>query len=547
MAWLAVPLSLLPYLVALAIWLVLMTGALLLIWRLTVSGSRLYRYGMLVAALGLYPIVSGLRLGQVTFLVMAGVVLCWWLLRQERPFLAGLALGIMVVKPQAVLLVPVCLLLAGYWRVAAGWAVVAVPMAALSLLILGEEGIRNYRAAMTFAYHLPGLEQQSVSALVGLPALATAISVAAGLITLLIAWRARGRGPELPIAVGLTGSVLVTPYLNLYDLTALVVAAWLVLRLKPPGWVKGIMVAGYLTMEFGNAGFDRIPLLLVELAWLASIGFLTFHRPRQSIPPRPVGPPGRRARRIVVLPAYHAQKTVRDVVNQIPRHEVDRILLVDDASSDRTAELAMELGVDVIKHPSNLGYGGNQKTCYTNALLHGADVVVMLHPDGQYDPSLVPALCRAVEAGKGDVVLGSRWLGLDPSAAGMPGWKRLGNRFLTWTENEVLGLNLSEFHTGYRAYSRRFLETIPFADNANGFVFDSQVLIQAATFGFTIAEIPAVGRYFSDASSIGLKTSITYGLNTLAALIAYLLNRAGLSVSWLRPHHPPARADRLAA
>jgi glycosyltransferase involved in cell wall biosynthesis len=225
-------------------------------------------------------------------------------------------------------------------------------------------------------------------------------------------------------------------------------------------------------------------------------------------------------------------------------------LLVDDASADRTAELAVELGIDVIKHPRNLGYGGNQKTCYANALLMGAEVVVMLHPDGQYDPGLVPALCRAVEEGRGDLVMGSRWLGLDPAAAGMPGWKRAGNRFLTWVENQVLGLDLSEYHTGYRAYSRRFLETVPFAENSNDFVFDTQVLIQASAFGFRVAEIPAVGRYFEDASSIGFRTSVVYGLKTLGALFAFLASGIGIPCRWLRARRPlvfEGEEERLAA
>ncbi|HET9848784.1 MAG TPA: DUF2142 domain-containing protein [Candidatus Dormibacteraeota bacterium] len=254
-------------------------------------------------------------------------------------------------------------------------------------------------------------------------------------------------------------------------------------------------------------------------------------------------PSGTRARRVVVLPAYRAEKTLREVVGKIPKGEVDRILLVDDASSDQTAEVALQLGIDVIKHPRNLGYGGNQKTCYTNALLMGAEVVVMLHPDGQYDPGLVPALCRAVEEGKGDVVLGSRWLGLDPAAAGMPSWKRLGNRFLTWTENRLLGLKLSEYHTGYRAYSRRFLETIPFAENSNDFVFDTQVLVQAASFGFRVAEIPAIGRYFEEASSIGFRTSAVYGLKTLGALAAYLGSEVGIPSRWLKARRTSTVAE----
>jgi GT2 family glycosyltransferase len=165
----------------------------------------------------------------------------------------------------------------------------------------------------------------------------------------------------------------------------------------------------------------------------------------------------------------------------------------------------------------------------------GADVVVMLHPDGQYDPAIIPNLCRVIEEGEADIVLGSRWLGLDPAKAGMPWWKRLGNRFLTGAENKVLGLRLSEYHTGYRAYSRRFLEAIPFLENSNDFVFDTQVLIQAATFGFKIGEVPAIGRYHADASSTSFWTSTVYGLETLAALARYVTHRAGFAASWLTP------------
>jgi len=165
----------------------------------------------------------------------------------------------------------------------------------------------------------------------------------------------------------------------------------------------------------------------------------------------------------------------------------------------------------------------------------GADVVVMLHPDGQYDPAIIPKLCGVIESGEADIVLGSRWLGLDPAKAGMPWWKRLGNRFLTTSENQVLGLRLSEYHTGYRAYSRRFLEAIPFLENSNDFVFDTQVLIQAATFGFKIGEVPAIGRYHADASSTSFTTSTVYGLKTLGALVRYVLHRAGFRGVWLTP------------
>jgi glycosyltransferase involved in cell wall biosynthesis len=238
---------------------------------------------------------------------------------------------------------------------------------------------------------------------------------------------------------------------------------------------------------------------------------------------------------VIVLPAYRAAKTLVEVIGEIPQGHADRILLVDDASSDATVSVATALKLDVIRHAQNLGYGGNQKTCYRQALRMGADVVVMLHPDGQYDPAIIPNLCQVIEDGEADIVLGSRWLGLDPARAGMPWWKRLGNRFLTATENRILGLNLSEYHTGYRAYSRRFLEAIPFLENSNDFVFDTQVLIQAATFGFKIGEVPAIGKYHEDASSVNFRTSTVYGLETLGALVRYVLHRAGFPCEWLTP------------
>src|SRR5260370_5986837 len=185
---------------------------------------------------------------------------------------------------------------------------------------------------------------------------------------------------------------------------------------------------------------------------------------------------GPRPHRVMVLPAYRAAKTLAEVVGDIPKGNADRILLVDDASADATVSVATALNLDVIRHARNLGYGGNQKTCYRRALQMGADVVVMLHPDGQYDPAIIPNLCRVIEDGEADIVLGSRWLGRDPAKAGMPCGQRLRNPFPTATQDRILGLHLSEFHTGYRAYSRRFLEAIPFLDNTNDFVFDTQVL-----------------------------------------------------------------------
>lgn len=530
-AWVAIPFTYLPWPVAIAIWNTLIVASLVLSWRLVTAGSRPGRIALLVAAFGLYPIEFGLRLGQNTFLVLAAVAVAWWLLRQDKQFLAGLALTGLVLKPQVALLVPLVLLLAGYRRAFLSFLLTTVPLAVLCLLQQGSAGIAYWKAATSVVYKLPGLRLHTLIFLLHGTG-ASVIVIVTLAITVLIAWRARKARLELVIAAGLAGSLLVAPYLNVYDMAGnLMVGAWFVLRLRPPAWVKLLMALGYIDLIFAWAPYGTWPSVLLEPIWLLTLLVLSASpKPTQERASRPIG---HRGRRIVVLPAYRASKTVREVVARIPRAEVDRILLVDDASSDRTAELALELGIDVIKHPRNLGYGGNQKTCYANALLMGADVVVMLHPDGQYDPGLVPSLCSAIEAGKGDIVLGSRWLGLDPAAAGMPWWKQLGNRFLTWTENQVLGLNLSEYHTGYRAYSRRFLETVPYVENSNDFVFDTQILVQAARFGFDVAEIPAVGRYFRDASSVGLQTSIVYGLKTLAALSVYIASRLGFYSRWL--------------
>jgi hypothetical protein len=531
LTWLVVPLSVLPYGVALGAWSALLVGSLLVAWRLSAPGSGLARFAHLWAALSLYVLFMGLRLGQVILVVVAGMALCAWLLRRNHGLLGGVALSVIVLKPQLAFLVPITLLLAGYWRALFGFALIAVPLGVLSAVAVQPEGIANFVRSAGIAHGMVGDHQVTIWTVVGAPVLATVGMMIAAAITLLTAFRTRGRGPELPIAAGIVGTMLVSPYVNGFDLAALILAGWLVLRLDPPRRMKLLLLAGFLELSIIPAW---IPVTVGSEAVFMAALYVLASRPRPAVQPFSL-PGGPGAKRVVVLPAYRAEKTLREVLGQISKTEVDQILLVDDASSDRTAELALELGIQVIKHPRNLGYGGNQKTCYANALLMGAEVVVMLHPDGQYDPGLVPALCRAVEAGKGDLVLGSRWLGLDPAAAGMPYWKRLGNRFLTWIENQVLGLNLSEYHTGYRAYSRRFLQTIPFAENSDDFVFDTQVLIQAAAFGFHVAEIPAVGRYFKDASSIGIKTSIVYGLKTLAALVTYATHRAGIPCRWLTP------------
>ncbi len=235
----------------------------------------------------------------------------------------------------------------------------------------------------------------------------------------------------------------------------------------------------------------------------------------------------RREKVIVVLPAMNAAKTLEDTVNAIPRDFVDEIILVDDHSTDETRELARRLPIRLVWHPHNAGYGANQKTCYLEALQREADVVVMLHPDGQYEPGLIPSMCGSILAGDADLVLGSRFA--EPGMAlenGMPRWKYLINRALTAVENRVMGTSLSEAHTGYRAYSRHFLLTVPFLRNANDFSFDSEVLMQAVAFGMRIAEVPARGRYFDDASSVGLRAGAVYGAKTLWIAARLFMHRA---------------------
>jgi glycosyltransferase involved in cell wall biosynthesis len=231
---------------------------------------------------------------------------------------------------------------------------------------------------------------------------------------------------------------------------------------------------------------------------------------------------------VVVMPAYNAARTLEKTYNDLPRDVVDHIILVDDVSQDETVEIAHRLGLTVIIHVQNQGYGGNQKTCYLEALKDGADVVVMLHPDYQYDSRLVPELIAPILEGRADLVLGSRLLGGGTLAGGMPLWRYVSNRFLTIVENAALGQRLSECHTGFRAYSRRLLETIPFLLNSDKFVFDTQVIAQAVAFGFTITEIPVPTRYFAEASSVNFRSSVAYGFGTLGTMARFLLDRWGV-------------------
>lgn len=227
---------------------------------------------------------------------------------------------------------------------------------------------------------------------------------------------------------------------------------------------------------------------------------------------------------VIVMPAYNAARTLERTYADIPHEIIDRIILVDDVSRDETVEVAKKLGLDVIIHQQNKGYGGNQKTCYDAALAAGADVVVMLHPDYQYDATRIPALIEPILAGKKDLMLGSRFLG-DPLAGGMPRWKHISNRFLTEAENLVFGIRLSEYHTGFRAYSRQLLESIPYKLNSDDFVFDQDLIAQAVAARFRIGEIAVPTRYFAEASSVGFKRSVVYGLSTLGVVVRYMLHQ----------------------
>ena len=234
----------------------------------------------------------------------------------------------------------------------------------------------------------------------------------------------------------------------------------------------------------------------------------------------------------VVMPAYNAEKTLESTVSELPEL-VDIRILVDDSSTDDTAKLARRLGVETFVHDRNYGYGRNQQTCYREAIAAGADIVVMVHPDYQYTPRLVTAMASMIAYGVYDVVLGSRILGGGALKGGMPVYKYIANRFLTAFQNLFLGVKLSEYHTGYRAFDRRVLETLPLLENSDDFVFDNQMLAQAVMFGFRIGEVSCPTRYFKEASSISFRRSVRYGLSVVLTTLQFSAHRLGIAKSRL--------------
>ncbi len=533
----------------------LMVALIVLLVRNSLS---IHGRGSIVAAAliaGFFPLFVTILQGQSDLVVLVPLAAAYTAWAKGRHGWAGILSALALAKPQLLLLVPVLFLTRRAWRALAGFVGVVAALGVVSVVGFGLNAVLTYLGLVgawavggklptngqlvytdTAAYSLRNILEAVPGAgkYIALIVLVLLLVLAA----LSLSWRPDK--PRLDFALAVAASLVLSPHQNVHDLALMVIPGFALADLALAGQLRSPRAAAVVLA----VGYAAINMTLAINLWSAALGallvagYLTFERMSVRPDPVPLGEltwSGPRPRRVIVLPAYRAAKTLMEVVGDIPPGHADRILLVDDASADATVSVATALSLDVIRHTRNLGYGGNQKTCYSQALQMGADVVVMLHPDGQYDPAIIPNLCRVVESGEADIVLGSRWLGIDPAKAGMPWWKRIGNRFLTAAENRVLGLNLSEYHTGYRAYSRRFLEAIPFLENSNDFVFDTQVLIQAAAFGFKIGEVPAIGKYHEDASSISFVTSSVYGMKTLAALVRYVAHRAGFRCRWLTP------------
>jgi glycosyltransferase involved in cell wall biosynthesis len=232
---------------------------------------------------------------------------------------------------------------------------------------------------------------------------------------------------------------------------------------------------------------------------------------------------------IAAMPAFNAESTLKKTFQDIPKSSVDEVILIDDASTDNTVEIANELGITVIRHDKNMGYGKNQKTCYDTALSMGAEIVIMIHPDYQYDSRVIPYASGFISTGICDVILGSRIRTRKETLnSGMPIYKYISNRFLTIIENLILGQNVGDFHSGFRVYNRNVLETIPYTNNSNDFVFDTEFLAQCVYHGFRIGDVPIPTRYFDEASSINFKRSLKYGFQTILVMLKYLIQKTGL-------------------
>ncbi len=531
--------------------------AILVRTSVTIKGRAALVAAPLVA--GFFPIFVTVLQGQSDLVVLVPLSAAYAAWARSRYRWAGALSALALTKPQLVVLIPFLFLARRAWRALGTFAAVVLGLGLVSLAGFGFGPLFTYlkivavwavtgrlptTAGLIFTdpalYSLRNLLESipGNGKVIGLLILVLLLAF----VALSLSWRPDV--PRLDFALAIAASIVLSPHQNVHDLALLVIPGFAVADLALAGVLRWPRAAAAVLLF----AYAAINMTLAINFWSAAVGAIVLAGylmiERMAVQPEPIPLPdlewsGPRPHRVIVLPAYRAAKTLVEVVGDIPRGHADRILLVDDASADATVSVATALNLDVIRHRRNLGYGGNQKTCYRQALAMGADVVVMLHPDGQYDPAIIPNLCRVIESGEADIVLGSRWLGLDPAKAGMPWWKRIGNRFLTSTENRVLGLKLSEYHTGYRAYSRRFLQAIPFLENSNDFVFDTQVLIQAATFGFKIGEVPAIGRYHEDASSVSFRTSTVYGLETLAALLRYVLHRAGFRCAWLEPASHP--------
>src|SRR6202165_3476084 len=515
------------------------------------------RGGIVAAAMiaGFFPLFVTVLQGQSDLVVLVPLAAAYTAWAKGRHGWAGIFSALALAKPQLLLLVPVLFVARRAWRALAGFVGVVAALGLVSVADFGLNAVLTYLGlvgAWAIGGKLPtnGQLVYTDTAAYSLRNILEAVPGAGKYIALIVlvlllvlaalslSWRPDK--PRLDFALAVAASLVLSPHQNVHDLALIVIPGFALADLALAGQLRSPRAAAVVLA----ISYAAINMTLAFSLWSAAGGallvaaYLTFERMSVRPDPVPLGEltwSGARSRRVIVLPAYQAAKTLKEVVGDIPPGHADRILLVDDASADATVSVATALSLDVIRHQRNLGYGGNQKTCYSQAPRVGAEGVGVAAPGGQYDPAIIPNLCRVIEDGEADIVLGSRWLGLDPAKAGMPWWKRIGNRFLTGVENRVLGLHLSEYHTGYRAYSRRFLEAIPFLENSNDFVFDTQVLIQAAAFGFTIGEVPAIGKYHADASSISFTTSTVYGLKTLGALTRYVTHRAGFRCRWLTP------------